>query len=120
MRLDAAKTGLVLLLFSAIGYGFLVMLPSLVAAVALNILRFNNRNWPFLYCLTFGAEAAWLLGLGCMRMLGYRLVSGKKPCDAMIASVRSGIVPIPIASDPSQEGLARSRELFNELFARKQ
>lgn len=32
----------------------------------------NFQNWPYLFCLTFGAEATWLVGLGCMKLLGLR------------------------------------------------
>jgi hypothetical protein len=32
----------------------------------------NFQNWPYLFCLTLGAELAWLVGIGCMKLLGLR------------------------------------------------
>ncbi len=126
MRLDAVESGPFVFLRSAIGYSVLlilyapmnfwlfgdrrrialglsfmfliiVLVPSLVAIVAMNNSSMRDENWPFLYCLSLGPEAAWLIGLGCMYALGFRLVSGKKPGDAVVVAECSLIDPIPIA-----------------------
>ncbi len=131
MRLDAVELGPVVFLGSAFGYSNLlilyapmnfwlfgerrrivlglsfmflivVLVPSLVAIVAMGESSMRVENWLFLYCLTLGPELAWLIGLGCMYALGFRLVSGKKPIDAVEAD-RSAMVPIAIAEQSFTE-----------------
>jgi hypothetical protein len=80
----------------ALSFMFLiiVLVPSLCGAVAvMNAPRINHTNWPFLYCLTLGAEVTWLIGLGCMKALGYRLVSGKMPPDPNPIAEQSSTKP---------------------------
>lgn len=131
MRVDAIESGLYVFLLSAVGYSVLlilyapmnfwlfgdrrrivlglsfmfvvvVLLPTLCGlAAAMNAPRMNH--WPFLFCLTFGAEAAWLIGLGCMHALGFRLVSGKKRVDAVVVADCSALDPISIAEQSFTE-----------------
>ena len=127
MRLDAVESGPFVFLISAFGssallilyapmnfwlfgerrrivlglsfmFFIVVLVPTLCGVVAaINAPRINHTNWPFLYCVTLGAEVAWLIGLGCMYALGFRLVSGKKPGDAVVVAVCSQMDPNKIA-----------------------
>ena len=115
MRLDAVESGPFVFLISAIGYSALlilyapmnfwlfgdrrrivlglsfmflivVLVPSLIAIVAMSNTSLRDGNWPFPFFLTLGPELAWLIGLGCMKALGFRLVSGKKLGDAIVVA----------------------------------
>ncbi len=71
-----------------------VLVPSLCGIVAaMNDPYINYENWAILYCLTLGPELAWLIGLGCMKALGFRLVSGKKPLDPNPIAEQSSTKP---------------------------
>ncbi len=50
-----------------------ILLPA-VLIFAAKLLGGSRETAPYLFCLTIGSEATWLIGLGCMRLLGFRLV----------------------------------------------
>ena len=110
MRLDAVESGPFVFLTSAFGssavlilyapmnfwlfgerrrivlglsfmFFIVVLVPSSFVIVAMSYTSLRDENWTILYCVTLGPEVAWLIGLGCMKALGYRLVSGKKPLE---------------------------------------
>ena len=110
MRLDAVESGPFVFLTSAFGssavlilyapmnfwlfgerrrivlglsimFFIIVLGPSSFVIVAMSYTSLREENWTIFYCVTLGPEVAWLIGLGCMKALGYWLVSGKKPLE---------------------------------------
>jgi hypothetical protein len=61
----------------------------------------NFQNWPYLFCLTLGAEATWLVGLGCMKLLGLRFqITSPRSRDKDFSEVSSKSM---VSSNPAAD-----------------
>jgi hypothetical protein len=68
----------------ALMLGVLVGLPMLLTVsfqYFISNSALNTGNWPFLFCLTFGAQATWFVGLWCVKHFGFELASNRRRLD---------------------------------------
>jgi len=64
--------------FCVSGLFIVVIVLPILLMMSVDFLGGKRDTAPYSFCLTFGAEATWLIGLGCMRLLGFRLVRIKR------------------------------------------